>query len=69
MMNTEDDMMNTEDDMMNTVLPPLKQVKDGTLPADVICNQGLELAFKLNGQSACVKPTSIQKLITRGWTQ
>ena len=65
----EDDMMETEDDVSDTVLSPLKQIKEGIVPENVICKQGLELVFKLNGQPACVKTTSIQKLITWGWTQ
>ena len=65
----EDDMMETEDDVSDTVLSPLKQIKEGVVPENVICKQGLELVFKLNGQPACVKTTSIQKLITWGWTQ
>jgi len=29
----------------------------------------LELVFKLDGQPACIKTTSIQKLIAWGWTK
>ena len=72
---TEDDMMEdntteTEDDMMeDKTASPLKQINEGVTPENVICKEGLELVFKLNGQPACVKTSSIQKLIAWGWTQ
>lgn len=48
--------------------PPLKQIQDGTDPSDVTCTEGLELVMKFsNGQPACVKPSSVEKLIERGW--
>ncbi len=74
MAETEDDMTETEDEvleaeMIPTVLSPLKQIKEGVVPENVVCKEGLELVFKLNGQPACIKTTSIQKLIAWGWTQ
>ena len=65
----EDDMMETEDEVTPAVLSPLKQIKSGTVPTNVVCKEGLDLVFKLNGQPACVKTTSVQKLIAWGWTQ
>ena len=48
--------------------PPLKQIQDGTDPSDVTCTEGLELVMKFsNGLPACVKPSSVEKLIERGW--
>ena len=48
--------------------PPLKQIQEGTEPSNVTCTEGLELVMKLsNGQPACIKPSSIEKLIQRGW--
>jgi carboxymethylenebutenolidase len=48
--------------------PPLKQIKDGINPINVTCTEGLELVLKqTNGQPACLKPTSVTKLIERGW--
>ncbi|MDH3313699.1 MAG: dienelactone hydrolase family protein [Nitrosopumilus sp.] len=48
--------------------PPLKQIQDGTEPSDVTCTEGLELLMKFsNGLPACVKPSSVEKLIERGW--
>jgi hypothetical protein len=66
---TEDDVMVTEDEILPAVLSPLKQIKSGIVPENVVCKEGLELVFKLNGQPACVKTTSVQKLIAWGWTQ
>jgi hypothetical protein len=66
---TEEDMMETEDEVAPSVLSPLKQIKSGTVPANVVCKEGLDLIFKLNGQPACVKTTSVQKLTAWGWTQ
>lgn len=48
--------------------PPLKQISSGTDPAMVTCTEGLELVIKLsNGLPACVKPSSVAKLIERNW--
>ena len=72
---TEDEMTGTEDEVLEsevmeeTVLSPLKQIKEGIVPENVVCKEGLELVFKLNGEPACVKTTSIQKLIAWGWAQ
>ncbi|HXW02952.1 MAG TPA: hypothetical protein VD651_01630 [Nitrosarchaeum sp.] len=63
-MQSEDE---TGDNLFPIVISPLKQIKDGIVPENVICKEGLELVFKLNGQPACVKTTSIQKLTTWGW--
>ena len=49
-------------------IPPRKQVSSGTNPQDVICSEGLKLIFKLSNNSpACVKPSTADKLIQRGW--
>ena len=74
MAETEDDMTETEDETMEaemipTVLSPLKQIKEGVVPENVVCKEGLGLVFKLNGQPACVKTTSIEKLIAWGWAR
>ena len=48
--------------------PPLKQIQNGIDPSDVTCTEGLELVMKSsNGQPACIKPSSVEKLIERGW--
>jgi len=51
------------------MISPRMQVKQGVVPSDVICNDGLELVFKNSDNSpACVKPQTAEKLIQRGWT-
>ena len=71
---SEDEMVETEvetmeDEMTPTVLSPLKQIKEGIVPENIVCKEGLGLVFKLNGQPACVKTTSIEKLIAWGWAR
>ena len=65
--NTEDEM--TETEMIPSILSPLKQIKEGVVAENVVCKEGLGLVFKLNGQPACVKTTSIEKLIAWGWAR
>ena len=49
-------------------LLPLKQIQLGTLPQNISCKDGLELVTKAsNEMPACVKVSSIQKLVERGW--
>ena len=50
-------------------LPPLKQLKEGVDAQDITCKPGFKLLFKQNGDPACVKTSSVQKLISMGWTQ
>ena len=71
---SEDEMVETEvetmeDEMTPTVLSPLKQIKEGIVPENIVCKEGLGLVFKLTGQPACVKTTSIEKLIAWGWAR
>ena len=70
---SEDEMVETEVETMEevplTIPSPLKQIKEGTMPENIICKEGLGLVFKLTGQPACVKTTSIEKLIAWGWAR
>ena len=50
-------------------LAPVKQLKEGVEPQKVQCKSGMEIVFKPSGQPACVKSTSVQKLVNLGWTQ
>ena len=50
-------------------LPPLKQLKEGVEPEDVTCKSGFKLLFKPSGDPACVKTSSVQKLVSKGWSQ
>jgi carboxymethylenebutenolidase len=48
--------------------PPLKQINSGQNPSDVTCTEGKELVLKQsNGMPACINPSSVAKLIERGW--
>jgi len=47
---------------------PLKQIQEGVKPTSVTCTEGLELVLKFsNGNPACIKSASAEKLIERGW--
>jgi hypothetical protein len=50
-------------------LAPLKQLKEGVEPNEVQCKITHSLVFKSSGQPACVKHSSVQKLISMGWSQ
>ncbi len=56
--------------MEKIIQSPLKQIHSGITRDKVTCKEGLGLIFKSSDNSpACVKPTSIQKLIERGWAK
>jgi len=63
--------MSTEDEKPKQTkeLHPLKQIKEGTEPQDIQCKSSMELIFKYSGEPSCVKLTSVEKLINRGWTR
>ena len=47
---------------------PKSQSIEGVEAHDIICNESLELVYKSSDSSpACVKSTSVSKLIERGW--
>jgi len=49
---------------------PLKQISSGIDPNSVICKEGFELVHKSTDNSpACVKPSTAEKLIQRGWAR
>ena len=52
-----------------TPLAPLKQINEGVEAEDIQCKSSLELIFKQSGEPACVKTSSVQKLVSWGWTQ
>ena len=48
---------------------PRTQISSG-IPIDKIsCKEGMHLVFKKSGNPACVKPSSIEKLLERGWIE
>lgn len=52
-----------------TGLSPLKQLKEGVEPNEIQCKTSHSLIFKPSGDPACVKNSSVQKLVSYGWTQ
>lgn len=59
---------NTYAQSQDIVLSPLKQIKSGTMIQDIKCKENFVLVIKeSNEHPACVKPTSITKLLSRGW--
>ena len=50
-------------------MSPLKQIKSGVLPGDVVCYKGLLKMYQHDGSVACVKLDSISKLMERGWNR
>ncbi len=57
----------TKQEIFSELLPPLKQFKLGISVEDITCKEGLELIKKYDNTPACVKPSSVTKLIERGW--
>lgn len=65
-----DDTMMMEEEMMTTtqIKSPKKQMNEGVEAGAVVCNEGLELIIKMStGSAACVKSSSVETLIARGW--
>jgi hypothetical protein len=64
----EPDMEEVMEEDMEEVMSPLKQTNSGVELTDVICREGLVLMSKsTDGSAACVKESSSDKLIARGW--
>ena len=61
--------INDPDKTDEIFLAPLKQIKEGVQPENIECKISMELMFKPSGGPACVKASSVQKLISWGWTQ
>ena len=55
-------------ELLKYKVTPLKQMKNGVSLNDIICTNDLELIFKItNNYPACVKASTVEKLIERGW--
>ena len=62
------DLTQNNTNSFTTSLSPLKQVQSGISPPNVSCKDGLNLIIKAsNGMPACVKASSMQKLVEIGW--
>ena len=44
---------------------PIKQMKDGISPENILCREGLELVIRINGMPACVKPETADRMQER----
>jgi len=50
------------------IMSPRHQMMEGTALNEVVCKEGLELMKKTSdGTAACVKSTSVDRLVERGW--
>lgn len=59
---------NYKSNMVSYVYTPLKQLKDGVLPQNVKCQQGLELVINTQSQfPACVRHSSLPRMLSHGW--
>jgi len=64
----DDKMLKEKMMMKGHMKSPLKQTKEGVEPHKVQCREGYQLVFKAADWSpACVKTTSIERLIAMGW--
>ncbi|HEX5359132.1 MAG TPA: hypothetical protein VFW99_04370 [Candidatus Nitrosotalea sp.] len=55
---------------LKTILLPLQQFQSGINGKDVQCRDGFQLILKVeNGHPTCVKPTTSNILIERGWAK
>ena len=53
---------------INAELAPLKQLNQGINASDIQCSEGLQLVLKQStGTPYCIKQSSVEKLIQRGW--
>ncbi len=65
---SEINLVSTHLSSMAYLASPLVQISQGVDPANVTCTQGKSLVLKQsNGLPACVNPSSVEKLIARGW--
>jgi hypothetical protein len=59
-----------QNDVSTKLLSPLKQMKNEIMAPDIQCNPGFDFILKITkDMGACVKPSSSQVLIQRGWGQ
>jgi len=64
----EDNMHTIDGSMGEHMASPLKQMAMGVGAHEVRCNAGFELIFKAtNGMPACVKSSSVERLVEIGW--
>ena len=59
--------IDTENKIMLVSMAPLKQLKIGKSINEITCRDKYTLILKYDGNPACVKDSSIKKLVERGW--
>lgn len=57
----------TRDQTDFIIMSPYQQTKNGIMPEDIVCTEDLQLIFKYDNSPACVKPSTAEKLMERGW--
>lgn len=63
-----DEMESTMMEEEENILSPRQQLMSGTDPHEIVCGADLQLVFKAtNFHPACVKESSYQVLLQRGW--
>jgi len=56
-------------DWLSSSLKPLKQFEAGIKLEDIRCEEDRVMVVKIDGSPACVKPTSVTKLVAWGWAK
>ena len=51
------------------ILPPLKLSKAGIATQDIVCRGDLKLVLKTSNSPACIKPKSLERILSIGWTR
>ena len=66
-----DHVEKNNENIINSKIPPLKQIAKGISPEEIVCKEGRQLVYKNtdNIKPACVKPTTVDKLIERNWAK
>jgi len=67
-MMSNENMLGQQDESQKIHKSPRAQVRSGVASTEVVCREGFELLLKTNDNSpACVKESTAEKLIERGW--
>jgi hypothetical protein len=65
---TSEEMTEEAMTMTTQVKSPKKQMNEGVEAGAVVCKEGLDLIIKAStGSAACVKSSSVEILLARGW--
>jgi len=65
---TVEDTLDLHDESQKIYKSPRAQVRDGIESNEVVCKEGFNLLLKKSdGSPACVKESTVEKLIERGW--